>query len=107
VEKTTGRDVRRKKAGRPKKNQYYVPGFCGAVAYAWKGEYDLAIEDCTAAIWINPNFTMAYYDRGQLYYIEEQYDLAAIDLSKFVDLSDDPEMIEQVEEILKEISGEA
>ena len=52
-------------------------------AYALgKGQYDLAIADCTKAIELNPKDAGAYNNRGFAYYSKGKYDKAWEDVHK-------------------------
>ncbi|MEK7841811.1 MAG: tetratricopeptide repeat protein, partial [Deltaproteobacteria bacterium] len=48
--------------------------------------YDMAIEDSTSAIVINPKYADAYYNRGLAYYNKGQYDRAIEDYNKASEL---------------------
>ena len=57
-----------------------------AVAHTIRREYDLAIEDYTAALSINSSFVPAYNNRGILHTIREEYDEAIADFERVMDL---------------------
>jgi tetratricopeptide (TPR) repeat protein len=42
-------------------------------AYSAKGDFDRALTDLSQAIKINPNYAVAYYDRGIIYYDRREY----------------------------------
>jgi tetratricopeptide (TPR) repeat protein len=55
-------------------------------AYKSIKEYDLAIEDYTTAIKLNPNPETAYNNRGYAFYDKKEYDLAIEDYNKAIQL---------------------
>ena len=55
------------------------------VAYANKGDYELAIEAFTNAIELNPNLAMAYSNRGGAYRDKGDYDRAIEDCNKAIE----------------------
>ena len=59
---------------------------CG-LAYANKGEDDLAIDDYTKALQLNPDLAAAYYSRGFAYDDKGKYDLAIADYTKALELN--------------------
>jgi tetratricopeptide (TPR) repeat protein len=65
--------------------QYFLRG----LKYVDKGEWDLAIEEYSEAIAIDPEFVEAYYNRGNAYYDKGNLDLAISDYDKAIEL--DPE----------------
>ena len=46
------------------------------VAYAMKGQFDLAIVDFNEAIRLNPEYADAFYNRGNAYAEQREYDRA-------------------------------
>ena len=52
--------------------------------YYLRRDYDRAISDYNQALKINPNYALAYYDRGVVYYDRHDYEKAAADLSKAI-----------------------
>ena len=59
------------------------------VAYANKGDYDLAVEAFTNAIALNPNLAMAYSNRGGAYRDKGDYDRAIEDCTRAIELNPD------------------
>jgi len=57
------------------------------IGYAEKGQYDLAIEEFTRAIGINPNCGEIFYNRGCMYSKICQYDRAIADYNRAVELN--------------------
>lgn len=53
------------------------------------GSYDLAIEDYTRAISLNPNLWSAYFGRGNSYYEKGDYDQALEDFNIAVSMNPD------------------
>lgn len=64
---------------------YYQRG----LAHAKKGEIELAIEDYTHAIALNPEFAEAYYQRGLAYAKKGELDKAITDYTKAIALKPD------------------
>ena len=56
------------------------------IGYAEKGQYDLAIEEFTRALGINPNWGDLFYNRGSAYSKMRQYDLAIADYNRALEL---------------------
>jgi tetratricopeptide (TPR) repeat protein len=54
--------------------------------YASQGQMDLAIEQYTEAISIDPEFTAAYFDRGIAFQRIDDYDRAIADYTQAIDL---------------------
>lgn len=54
------------------------------LAFRLKGEYDLAIRDCSEAIRLNPKLNYTYRDRGYSFLIKEQYELAIRDFTEWI-----------------------
>lgn len=57
------------------------------VAYAKKGEYDLAIEDFNKALELNPKYVEAYNNRGNAYGKKGEYDKAIADFTRVIELN--------------------
>ena len=51
-----------------------------------EGRYDEAIKEYTKAIELDPNYAIAYAERGQAYFKLGQYDLAIPDTAKAIEL---------------------
>lgn len=65
----------------------YIDAFTNrAVAHTIRREYDLAIEDYTAALAINSSFIPAYNNRGIVHTMREEYDQAIADFSRIIDI---------------------
>jgi len=60
-----------------------------AIDYAEKGQYDLAIEEFTKALEIDPNWGELFYNRGSTYSRMRQYDLAIVDYNRALELDSD------------------
>jgi tetratricopeptide (TPR) repeat protein len=60
------------------------------LAYAAKGQLDLAIQDYNKAIELDPTYTAAYYNRGVVHHTKDQFDLAIQDYCKAIEL--DPKL---------------
>jgi tetratricopeptide (TPR) repeat protein len=58
-----------------------------AIDYAEKGQRDLAIEEFTRAIEINPNWGELFYNRGCTYSKMHKYDLAISDYNRALELN--------------------
>jgi tetratricopeptide (TPR) repeat protein len=61
---------------------YHSRGF----SYFGKNQYDLAIDDFTKAIKLDPKFLAAHYNRGIAYFELGQYDLSIADFTKAMEL---------------------
>ena len=57
------------------------------LAYAGKGQYDLAIDDYTKAIRATPKYEKAYYNRGNAYYAKGKYSQAIDDYTRAIELN--------------------
>jgi tetratricopeptide (TPR) repeat protein len=57
------------------------------IAYRHKGAYDEAIADCNRAIEIDPNYALAYADRGEAFLAKGLSIAALADLNKALDLN--------------------
>ena len=66
-------------------NKYYARG----IAASEKGEIELAIEDYTEAIALNPEFAEAYYQRGLAYSKKSEIELAIVDYTQAIALKPD------------------
>ena len=44
-----------------------------ALTYGVKGDLDRALSDYTKAIELNPNYALAYFSRGNIYYLKQEY----------------------------------
>ncbi|MFC1983005.1 tetratricopeptide repeat protein [Chloroflexota bacterium] len=71
--------------------------------YQQLGEYDKAIADYSQAINLDPAFAPAYERRGIVYQKQGNTEKAIPDLEKCIEISQDPLMVERVEEILDEL----
>ncbi|PIV63894.1 MAG: hypothetical protein COS11_05020, partial [bacterium (Candidatus Ratteibacteria) CG01_land_8_20_14_3_00_40_19] len=71
------------------------------LAYYYKGEYDKAISEYTRAIKINPDYALAYNNRGNAYYYKKEYDKAWDDVYKAQSLGYqvNPEFIEDLHKV--------
>ena len=70
----------------PQKARPYVNR---GLAYAGKGNYDLAISDYTRAISINPDHAKAYNNRGSAYGRKKEYDRAFSDFNLALEINPD------------------
>jgi tetratricopeptide (TPR) repeat protein len=59
----------------------------GGDTYDEQKEYDLAIQDYTEAIRLNPKFAIAYYNRGISYRKKKEYGLAIQDYTEAIRLN--------------------
>ena len=66
-------------------NKYYARG----ITASEKGEVELAIEDYTEVIKLNPDFAQAYYQRGLAYAQKGEIKLAIADYTKAIELKSD------------------
>lgn len=84
----------------------YAPAYFNrAYAYGEIGEYDKAIADYSKAIELDPNDAQAYYNRGLDYQNTGEVPKAVSDLEKCLALSTDPEITEEAQQALHEISN--
>ena len=58
----------------------------GGQAYGSKGENKEALADFDKAIELDPDYALAYSDRGRIYYILGEFERAGHDLHKAIDL---------------------
>jgi len=56
------------------------------IAFAQKGQQDQAISDYNKALEINPRHAKSYYNRGNAYYYQKEYDKSWDDIKKVQDL---------------------
>ncbi len=63
-------------------NKYYARG----ITASEKGEVELAIEDYTQVIKLNPDFAQAYYQRGLAYAKKGEIKLAIADYTKAIEI---------------------
>jgi tetratricopeptide (TPR) repeat protein len=56
--------------------------------YRVQGQSDLAIEEFTKAIEIDPQLDLAYYNRGLVYYFKGDLERSLADLSKAIEIDD-------------------
>lgn len=61
-----------------------------AKAYKWQKMYEKSIEDFTAALKLQPKDTAFYFERGEVYFLMEKYDLALKDFEKAADYKGEP-----------------
>ena len=73
------------------------------MAYYYKGEYDKAIADCNKAIELDPELALAYFDRGFAYMELGEKEKALSDFEQCIEVSKNPVLIQQVQEILDEL----
>ena len=73
-------------------------------AYLGKGQYDMAIADCNKSIRLDPNDAVARLNRGAAYKLQGNEAEAIADFEKAVTLSDNPQLIKQAEQQIKELS---
>ena len=66
-------------------NKYYARG----VTASEKGEVELAIEDYTEVIKLDPDFAQAYYQRGLAYAKKGEIKLAIADYTKAIEIKPD------------------
>ena len=66
-------------------------------------EYDMAILDLSRAIDLAPEYAGAYGNRGNVYNTIGKKTEAIADFEKFIELSDDPMLIEQTKQLLRQI----
>ena len=78
------------------------------VAYAEKGEYDLAIADLNKAIELKPDYIEAYFLRGLVHGMRGEKENAIKDFERFLELSGDEYwyLREEAERQLKELRGQ-
>ena len=74
-----------------------------ALNHRLKEEWDDAIAEYTKAIELNNNFTLAYYERGQLYKRLGKKSEAIADFEKVISLSDKSETIEATKRYIEEL----
>ncbi len=66
--------------------------------FAFRNEFDQAIDDCTKAIELDPSYAGAYSSRGRFYLPSRRFDLAKADLEKALEL--DPTIEESKEALV-------
>jgi len=75
-----------------------------AYAYLRKGQYDMAIADCSKAIRLDPKDAVACLNRGAAYKLQGDKTQAIADFERAVALSDNPPLIKQAQQQIKELS---
>jgi len=75
-----------------------------AAACSNKGQWDLAIADCTEAIELDPNLAEPYYNRGLAYKEQGKKAEAVVDFEKFITLTNDPDWVQMVRRQIEELS---
>jgi len=77
------------------------------VAYMYKSDFESARGSFNKALELDPNYADAYFNLGTLYYegLKEK-EKAAMYFEKYIQLSKNPERIEQVKEILESMKKE-
>ncbi|TRZ95050.1 MAG: tetratricopeptide repeat protein, partial [Dehalococcoidia bacterium] len=66
--------------------------------------YNLAIADLSKAIELNPDYALAYYNRGNTYYRKKQADLAIADYNKVLEMSNDADLVEAAKQRIEELT---
>ena len=74
-----------------------------ALNHRLKDEWDTAIAEYTKAIELDSNFTLAYFERGQIYKRLDKKSEAIADFEKVVSLSNKPETVEAAKRYIEEI----
>lgn len=68
--------------------------------YSRKNNHEQAINEYTQAINIDPNYVIAYLSRGKTYVLKPDHKSAISDLTKVLQLSADPQIRKEAEQIL-------
>ena len=71
------------------KNKEYLEHQQKGLEYYDKGKYDLAIDEYTKALELNPNISQLYLDRGESYTALGKYDKAIDDFTEAIELAGD------------------
>ena len=79
---------------RPERRQQELTHYNRGLAYARKGEYDLAIQSYNQALTLNSNLDPAYYNRGIAYARKGKYRRAESDFRKALTLGYDRSKVE-------------
>jgi tetratricopeptide (TPR) repeat protein len=74
-----------------------------ALNHRLREEWDDAIEEYTKAIELDNNFTLAYFERGDIYKRRGKKSEAIADFEKVVSLSNKPETVEVAKRYLKQL----
>ena len=72
-------------------------------SYSNKQEYAKAISDCNRALEIDPDDTWTYTTRGEVYFLQGNIQKAISDFQKALELTDARELIQEVEQQLREL----
>ncbi|MBT3362562.1 MAG: tetratricopeptide repeat protein [Chloroflexi bacterium] len=74
-----------------------------ATIYLENGDLIKAIADCNIAIDLDPNKDRGYFTRGKAYLAKGETANAISDLEKAIEVSNDPALINQAQQLLNEI----
>jgi tetratricopeptide (TPR) repeat protein len=74
-----------------------------AVNHRLKEEWDDAIVEYTKAIELDNKFSLAYFERGQLYKLLGKKSEAIADFEKVVSISNKPETVEAAKRYIEEL----
>ncbi len=74
-----------------------------ALNHRLKDEWDDAIVEYTKAIELDNNFTLAHFERGQIYKLQDNKYEAIADFEKVVGLSNKPETVEAAKRYIEEL----
>ena len=69
-----------------------------------QGRYDEAVGEYTVAILLDPEFALAYYNRGLAYEEQGKKAEAIADFEKLLTLTDNPQLREMAREQIEELS---
>jgi tetratricopeptide (TPR) repeat protein len=88
-----------------------VPGYAVAylnrgVIYSMQGELDLAIADYSQAIELRPDYDQALVNRGLAYKEQGEVDSAIADFRQVLQVSNNPNLLQQAEQELQELGAE-
>jgi len=72
--------------------------------YRELGQHERAIEDYNEAIRLNPEYAVAYNNRGYAYKLQGKKAEAIADFEKFITLSNNPQLIEMARQQIEELS---
>ena len=83
--------------------KYAMAHFYRGELYSRKGNYDQAVNEYTQAINIAPDYVLAYLSRAETYMLKADHKSAISDLTKVLQLTSDPQIRKQAEQMLDSI----
>lgn len=77
------------------------------LAYAYRGDFGEAIKSFNRAIELDPGYADAHFNLGLLYYEKlDNPELAVESFTKFIELSDKPDKVNEAKQLIEQLQGE-